>query len=378
MITKNDEIYQNITRMAEQINSEIKNPFGKKPLHQNDNLTLAFINQSKNKSSKLQIETLKNPDNQERIKKLIREYNLELTARGFAHKRSQLRNMNLIDLTFLKNKNESDTSIQHICSSEKDADFLKRESLYAVIPCFEECVFQVNTCRYFYIKLIDLDLKEKKETLFLHDYMYLPTTGWDIGTSLNVTLQFETAIDINLNISNPIWYTELYRYLKQNDLPWGEKDWKLWQTYIISHSEKSKRYLIEKNQDPLIQLYKLCIICIVKTNRLLQEYKPKTKEPNKTKPKTTSVKSDVSEKTENQRKIHMVGPVTIHSKQAPKPSIQERIVHYKTASWEVRGHIRTYKSGKTVYIRPQTRKRKNTEAKTVQKTTIKFRKDVDA
>lgn len=38
---------------------------------------------------------------------------------------------------------------------------------------------------------------------------------------------------------------------------------------------------------------------------------------------------------------------------------ERTVVKYSVANWKVRGHTRTYKSGKVVYIQPHTASRRN-------------------
>lgn len=58
--------------------------------------------------------------------------------------------------------------------------------------------------------------------------------------------------------------------------------------------------------------------------------------------------------------------IKIQTKESPNiPLVHQtntdepRYIHYETPSWQVRGHIRRYKNGKTVYIKPTVRHRKN-------------------
>ena len=53
--------------------------------------------------------------------------------------------------------------------------------------------------------------------------------------------------------------------------------------------------------------------------------------------------------------------VQIKSASVPKAPTVDIIRHYKVASWNVRGHMRHYKNGKTIYIAPTVAKRKEFE-----------------
>lgn len=54
---------------------------------------------------------------------------------------------------------------------------------------------------------------------------------------------------------------------------------------------------------------------------------------------------------------------------------QDRLIHYQTPTWQVRGHVRHYKNGKTVYVKPSVHHRKKLDDNTdIKNKTIIFHK----
>ena len=66
--------------------------------------------------------------------------------------------------------------------------------------------------------------------------------------------------------------------------------------------------------------------------------------------------------TPDERKVRYVGPIRVISEKPPRPVTRKTITTYRTASWQVRGHVRHYKSGKTVYVQPHVKSRREMRA----------------
>lgn len=77
--------------------------------------------------------------------------------------------------------------------------------------------------------------------------------------------------------------------------------------------------------------------------------KPTRANPTPTKEKPTTA---YDQSTQDERKIRTIGTISITSKSVPHAPTQKSAAKYVIASWQTRGHIRHYKSGKTVYIKP--------------------------
>ena len=55
---------------------------------------------------------------------------------------------------------------------------------------------------------------------------------------------------------------------------------------------------------------------------------------------------------------NMSSGIVIKSRAVPKAPTEESVRRYKLAAWNTRGHVRHYKTGKTVYIKPSVHHRK--------------------
>lgn len=92
-------------------------------------------------------------------------------------------------------------------------------------------------------------------------------------------------------------------------------------------------------------------------NELLYMKKNKTNIIRSTSKKS---KSSVSSEIKNERKVRTLDHIIITSDKKPRVHTSVNTIRkYKCASWTVRGHLRTYKSGKQVYIKEKVHKRHN-------------------
>ena len=80
------------------------------------------------------------------------------------------------------------------------------------------------------------------------------------------------------------------------------------------------------------------------------------------KPKPTGIEVSYVDASGEERiykqTVCKVGEVTVHSNGRPKLFSDERIIHYYTPEWDVRGFWRKTPSGKEIYIDPQVRRRR--------------------
>ena len=84
-------------------------------------------------------------------------------------------------------------------------------------------------------------------------------------------------------------------------------------------------------------------------------------------------------KENNDRTFHIIDMITVLSSEKPRRPSAKSIAKYKTLIWQTRGHIRHYKNGKTVYIKPYTCRRKNIDTSNIspKPATIRIRDNTD-
>ena len=243
------------------------------------------------------------------------------------------------------------------------------------IPCFKEGFLQVADRLWLVFRVIDIQLEESKQcTIEISEYGQHHNVG-GFGLHTQVTLLIsEINGKIEFEVQDAMTLPEIYELLLE-EIPW-DKEIKNYFYYTIlknyKASDQAKTDMLNEvyafkhglnvngSITPIVQTF---IPSIMYTNQLLEnETIEKIKAEKNPIKKLFKVKSTYStEIIEKKRIIKTIGPqnVIINSKADARKPTEEIIRHYTVASWSVRGHVRHYKSGKTVYIKPHEKHRKD-------------------
>lgn len=181
-------------------------------------------------------------------------------------------------------------------------------------------------------------------------------------------LQFKFANDVE-NMD------KVYRLLPQKDLGWSDDQYHLWENMVIKLAERTNEEIFKKaGTDQFVELTQIFLLLIAKINRKLSEQKP-SRPVGETR-KRKNVKIVISDSIPKKH-VRMVGNIAFKSEKPPKIPTYETVIHYSTPSWVTRGYVRTYKSGKQVYIPETIHKRKCMENMGLNETAtvIRFRKE---
>lgn len=309
----------------------------------------------------------------ERLPVLLETYNKSLAKNELGMSETELLSLNRIDIrNICPASNKKNCEIPDILAeplSDEESQFACGNQMFSQIPCYDKGVLQINKYRYIYYEILNLDLKDKTIKIFIQDY-FRDSSIWQIGISMVIDNDFN-----DIRCSNIITYPMIYRALSPNNFNWSEVDKLIWKINI-ENAEKLQKTIEKQGYDMARSLTITFIKAVVKANYMLSLYKPsRGKKTNKTK----STKRKIVTNTNAQQPtklIRTVGPITFQSAKPPKQPTDDTVIHYKTASWTTRGHTRTYKNGKTVWIKESVHKRKclqNNNSKTPQNI-IQFKK----
>ena len=288
--------------------------------------------------------------------------------------RKTIRSMDYIDMTNL-DMEEYDEYIQ-------SDDYGK--SFFDLLPPFESGVIRYTTNTnqtYLYFKINEIDLNEKIYNFSLQEYRSDMDSEipWENTFCTNCAIKYSDSVKVyyeghlkdimelcqnedGVNILRAIWSDKNER-----------KFYKEHTEKAIIHSannfydkELHNRYYdnyieyIKRNTDSSLSTYALSNVVLFKELMKICNYKLKKNKPSTIRTSGSSVKSVIEKNTEipKKQKIRAFGDVKIKSVKVPKTPTEESIRHYKIASWNKRGHVRHYKSGKEVYIKQTVCKRK--------------------
>lgn len=318
----------------------------------------------------------------EKADRLLGDYNRHLVSDLGMMSRREIKKKDIVDLRPLFDlKSIPDWQAPDPRLDISDRLYVVQDYYYCYIPCFEEGVYHVNAGRYIYWKIKDVDLACHKMTLFLQDFVYYSEgSGWQPGVYGDVAWTFgdpdserhgaflehrAMSCDYSAAPDAVTDYVKMYGLIDVRKLDWSKQDVADWEGLIVAYARKGCAMMKEKtgghNLDSLAAMF---IGYTVKTNRILSEHKsagkskPASDQEHKeyAEAKKAAAASN-AEKPLKERRIRTIGPISVTSRERPKPG-RRAAANYKKAAWETRGHLRTLRSGRKVFVKKSIHRRK--------------------
>lgn len=317
-----------------------------------------------------------------RASELIREYNQHLVDELGMMRRRDLRKKDIVDLRqVLDRKGLESWQAPDPKLSMDEKIYTVDDYYYCYIPCFEEGAYQVNDHRFIYWKITDIDLENHRMMLWLQDFIYYDGegSGWQPGVHGNVAWRFGDPDDeANGALAERrrmkceyaatedavTDYVRLYRLIDVKSFGWSKAKISDWENWVVKYAVKScadmKKKTGQHNLDCLAAMF---TSYTVKTNKILSDHKNARKSrpiSEKDHEAFVAEKKAAAEKGEpkpKERRIQVIGPISVTSKERPKPG-RRAIANYRKAAWPTRGHMRTLRSGKKVPVKKSIHRRK--------------------
>ena len=338
-----------------------------------------------------------------RLDRMNREFNKVLTEQGYALSREDFKKLDCIDMRnvfneigYMTSYLGKDTGLPNIHNHKslnpKLAKLMITDDPFVIVPCFEKGCIQLNRNRWLYWEITELivDGDEPHVTIKLQDYIDGSMQGsrsWTPGLYTIITSSLKTTDDINIIEYNT--FKTLYESMDYSQFHWSEDDMYIWNRYTIKHATTILEEDVARNKKPgeaqaeiLMAYY---VVCVTAINSMLANSKVSRGKKPKTAASASNrkVKTEYTPKDAPKRLVRTIGyegnEIAITSEKTPRLPSEEYVRHYSVASWKVRGTVRHYTNGKTVYIKEHVRHRhalKDTESE-VTPTTIRVSRNAD-
>lgn len=309
---------------------------------------------------------------EERIDRLLRSFVSILLGKKQMLRLSEVKKMNVLDACALLPEDENEYTAPSIPPvSEEEQKFADKLGWYALVPCFESGALRINKFRYLVFEVQSIDPEKRELAVRIHDYMRIRSL-WQPGISVTAHVRVKTLPSVAVACTDPRTFADLYTSLSRKELGWSEEDYRFWMDTVVENARIKEASIPDGYMKSCESIAAIFFRVLMRCNLLLSQEKPSRPVNQK-----GGGKREIRYEKEMTpvRKVRMVGPLKVQSEKPPKAPCLETVVTYKTASWTVRGHVRRYKNGKTVYIKPTVRKRKAlTGGEEHPTTTIRFRK----
>ena len=306
----------------------------------------------------LLVRNFNNHDNKENITlSTIRECMNILIDHDCIFKRSEIKKLDTIDVTNYAEGNDfgvpSAMPMMSLSDSEKEA---VDKNWYLTIPPLISGVLRINTARYLKYEITEINIDEQNYSLTIVDY------GFDNGVWLvNNAIAGTIYIKENGNITHSksgIRTSDLLEevFIYKSVIPDLKVSDELLERIRKDVVKPLKDFAEEDNDyDDVLNHF---ITAIIRVNTELSNGKrPKAMRGSSN--KTIKTAAGPVEKNPKPQIVRTLDSgVSIKSVKIPKAPTLDSVRHYKIASWTQRGHLRHYKTGKVVYIKPAIKERK--------------------
>ncbi len=311
-------------------------------------------------------------------RKIYSQYNHALVNRGLAMSEEEIKSKDMIDMTALHSRPVNAWDAPGLDFDQEMArdynTFMNdpQAGFYRALPCFDEAVLKLNTGRFVYFKVESVDFESESYRIYLRDYI-LREALWQPGTCGEATIAREpnkTQFTLQSGTDDALLFDQIYRQIPLNQFDWTRMERSLWRDVIIKNAEAVRDMLAGKQTNNLVELGRLFMRYITVMNFFMERYRPKLAPGQKRKPPAPDMKSNRSNKSNHEpnkndtgtdapeRLVRTIGMIRVISASAPRRTTSKSFRYYRVESWTARGHVRKYKSGKTVYIRPTVHHRK--------------------
>lgn len=320
----------------------------------------------------------------DKVEQQMKQFSRLLVDKGKALSKRQIKSLDTIDMrnaiiSYGKDTIGPNTAIPDSSSltylveqaqkidKEKIGDtFLANSTFFEYLPCFEEGVFHINKNRWLYFKIEELLLNQDGNisnfcSIRLKDYSFSVDAGWSAGVECVLEVADGSHKDVEIKATSSVLFHDIYSQFDadtlKKELGWSSSDIQFWEMTIVKHAIETEKELTNEKgecQEIVSILILYCTFVIYVNNKLLKNKLSHGRKPQGQ--KKGSVKSEFNKESEQPAKLvrtvgEGAGSVAITSQKPPRNPSEEYVRHYSVASWKVCGHIRTYKSGKTVYIK---------------------------
>lgn len=300
--------------------------------------------------------------NNERLFELNKIYNKKLVELGKAKTRSQIKDLDRIDVRGMLDIGIDDLKssdfpsdaieeVQAILKTQGIDEWREQVGIYSTIPCYSEGVLQVAAHRYVYWKVVSIEIEEPDDInvkIFLKDYrafgsIFQPGTE---GIAEFVGLWYADHHEVKT-------LSDILFDIPEEQLNWSKEDIAIWKKLYAFNSSLDNK-IAEFGTSAFEEMVKAFTKLITMVNFKLSQEKPVA--DRKANKKIVSV--EYVEGKQPKRLIRNISGISFQSEKPPKSSTKETVIKYKVASWKARGGFRHLKDGRIIPFKESIRHRK--------------------
>lgn len=260
--------------------------------------------------------------------------------------------MDIIDFRDSNETNLNDKINQYLEHHQEDIPFI-------FFPTFAKGILYAQDYEFCW-EIMDVNTPDKKSIPPVKLAIYYRLN--ELQFSSYGTLEFQKNIQTEHDFYTPYFTQQMdsRQYHHLTDIQHVTDDVELWNQWKEVDMKIDQLQRMEYQQNPQLLQKAACdfALYMIYTNILLHTDKPTLIRKNSDIERKLKIKLDPYTGKESIKRIREIHGIRILSEKSPKLSTEEILRHYHLENWNVRGHIRHYKNGKTVYIKPTVHHRK--------------------
>ncbi len=278
----------------------------------------------------------------------VRKFYETLVAEGQIRSRKDVKALDTIDYSkTVDMKGESLSAMPSIRLTDQDFDELS-ECWQLIIPPLSQGVLRINRCRYLVYEVKDVFEERNEVGVEIYDYAY--DKCWALENIVVGLYRWNRKDQSIGHAIRGVRLSEIADALVPELDTFTENE-KLYMKMVVYPYLKSV-----EEEDDLKDVLQHFTLAMIKTNLQLLQGKPKAKRSSKA--KITTVAGEAQKIPKPQVVRTLVGGIEVKSVKPPRIVTGEILRKYTLEAWNTRGHVRRYKSGKTVWIKPSVHHRK--------------------
>lgn len=272
---------------------------------------------------------------------------------------------------------------------QKTKTWNETESLLHTIPCFKTGVLKQTTDEEVtFIQWttnnvdidnhsIDITLQVYTQTI-LKDFDY---NTWAPGPTINATMAFpeQGKFEMQINVDKSTTMSDLLKLVPPTKLKWSPFQSEIWKNSSLQIAYvQEKDWTKPDTESFYTRLIRDFMVSMTLINTILETNKPVSRTNKNTEHKPKII-PNFSQDAQDERKVRTINTINFLSKSVPHTPTEKSVIKYNIESWQTRGHLRHYKSGKTVWVQPSVHHRKalQNNKSEVAPTTLKFNTPVE-
>lgn len=249
-----------------------------------------------------------------------------------------------------------------------------KNMFYTMIPCFNTGVIRTRFGLYIQWEIKNIDLNQKSYTVkikvYTNELAYDKQTWWCKHESIN-----HVTVESDINQSKTFVQTPVDSILQADQILYGvnprsmnlnPKELADWLKYRKIYMNFCQQLTKNGRSFQCCELMKSFLLSQSVANFFMHQAKSEmpikalTSRSDGVSAKPVSVPSEPIKAAQKapERVLRIIDVVAFKSETMPILPTRKSIAQYRLAQWQTRGHMRHYKSGKTVYIKPSIHHRK--------------------